>query len=346
MKKNSKSRDVNKALYCAFDNVDGYENEEDGLHAELIIKKKNIDFVNDTRNYGLFFYGKEKRIRLDPIRYNKMLGLTKEQMKVINNRNSHYFYPNKKLYEEYNCNLFRDEIIHIKQMWEEDFNPIIQVALAKIKSKSYVPGDDDKLMCGISGYNSAVARTNWLTMLSKQGSDIKKFGLSTSLYAQFFHLMVSRIEAITLSVITKNGYEGDRFDRNVLYAFKGNKQGKIEELIGYSSYDKMYKIWNFIKHNSKSTFDKLYEKFPELIKNKCEYKQGELAIYFVEINDALINSLLIGVEEFFKNYCKLVFDENYDEALWNYDNYFLSRVNNEIENIDNPLGLDMFDDID
>lgn len=56
-------------------------------------------------------------------------------------------------------------------------------------------------MSGISGSGAANARSQWLTMQSHWQAEEKKFGLSTSLYAQFFHLMVSQIEATTIKVL-------------------------------------------------------------------------------------------------------------------------------------------------
>ena len=56
--------------------------------------------------------------------------------------------------------------------------------------------------------------------------------------------------------------------------------------------------------------------------------------------------LFISFVLFFDEYCKLVFNEDTESANWNYDQYFLDRVNDEIESCTNPLGMDMFDDID
>jgi hypothetical protein len=78
--------------------------------------------------------------------------------------------------------------------------------------------------------------------------------------------MVSQIEALTLKVLTLNGYEGDKFNRNILYAFKGNKQESVRALDGFREYDKMYAILNFLKHNSLSTFNVLKENFNDVLK--------------------------------------------------------------------------------
>ncbi len=70
-----------------------------------------------------------------------------------------------------------------------------------------------------------------------------------------------------------------------------------------------------------------------------EYEQGLPAFRIVNFSDELILELLSGCDSFFKEYCELVYKENYDEAQWNYGRYFLNMVKEQIEVITNPLGL-------
>lgn len=348
MKRERPMRFKDTDLYQAMDRIfDDDLSESEKAETEEIISKQGIDNpYEDTRYYGVFIYGKEKRIKVDPVRFDKIIGLSDEQKKVMAIRKTHYFFPAHKNQMDYNCNIFRREIADIKSKWINEHKPIVDAAIAKITSKTYTPGDDYKLMCGISGPGAANARAQWATMMSEREAEYKRFGLKTSMYAQFFHLMVSRIEAITVYVLTQNGFDKDKFSRNALYTFKGYTQSKIEKLNSYKKYDKAYCIWNFIKHNSLSTYKKLNEKYPESIINKASYKQGDLAIYFVDLNEQLILSLLDGITLFFDEYCKLVFNEDIESANWNYDQYFLDRVNDEIESFTNPLGLDIFDNMD
>lgn len=348
MKRERTKRFMNQELYRAMDNYYVNDTSEDEIAKKnAILAKYGIsDPYSDTRFYGVFIFGKARRIKIDPIRYDKRIGLGEQQKEIMAKRKTHYFYPTKRNYSDYNCNIFRSEIAEIKSKWKNEHKPIVDAAIAKIKSKKYSPGDDYKLMCGISGPAAANARAQWATIMSEREAEHKRFGLKTSMYAQFFHLMVSRIEAITVYVLTQNGYEKDRFDRNALYTFKGNTQESISKLAGFKDYDKMYCIWNFIKHNSLSTYSTLYSNYPEVLKNKAQYAQGDLAIYFVDLNEQLILSLWDGIALFFDEYCKLIFNEDTESANWNYDQYFLDRVNDKIENFTNPLGLDMFDDID
>ena len=202
-----------KDLYQAMDRIfDNDLTDSEKAKAEDIISKLGIDNpYEDTRYYGVFIYGKDKRIKVDPIRYDKKIGLSDEQKKVMALRKTHYFFPVHRKHMDYNCNIFKREIADIKNKWINEHKPIVDAAIAKITSKTYTPGDDYKLMCGISGPGAANARAQWATMMSEREAEYKRFGLKTSMYAQFFHLMVSRIEAITVYVLIQNGFDKDKF---------------------------------------------------------------------------------------------------------------------------------------
>lgn len=348
MKKERGQRFANQKLYRAMDCwFDFYVSEEEKADANKVLAKYKVnDPIEDTRYYGLFISGKDKSIKIDPIRYDKKVGLGDQQKAVIAKRETHYFCPAKRNYSDYNCNIFRDEIADIRKKWLNEHKPIVDKAIDQIKAKEYTPGDDYKLMCGISGPGAANARAQWATMMAKQEAEYKRFGLKTSMYAQFFHLMASRIEAITVSVLTKNGFKEDTFCRNSLYTFKNKTKEDISKLNGFQEYDETYCIWNFIKHNSLSTYNTLKENYPEAIGNLAEYHQGDLAIYYVALDEELIRKLLDGVGRFFDAYCEYVFNEDVESAFWNHDQYFLKQVEDTIESFTNPLGLDVFDDMD
>ena len=87
------------------------------------------------------------------------------------------------------------------------------------------------------------------------------------------------------------------------------------------------------------------DRYPELL-YEDEYEQGEMALYFIKFEDKMIEDIIAGCKEFFKEYCELVFNENYNEAQWNYCEYFIHRMNDEIEMYDNPLGLQWWDELD
>ncbi len=60
-----------------------------------------------------------------------------------NERKTHYFYPNKESYYDYNCNLFAEEIKSVKKEWYEVFNPLIEREENRIEKPSELVAVDD-----------------------------------------------------------------------------------------------------------------------------------------------------------------------------------------------------------
>jgi hypothetical protein len=298
--------------------------------------------LEDTRYYGVFLKGRgeERRVWVDPTRFQKSLHVTfdDDMMSVINRREGPLFLPAKKRALDYNANFASQAITEIRREWESDTKLMIGRILSEICGTIFTPGYDELLQCGILDYEEAVTNANIKMVYSQYNAAEKKNRLRGSLYAQYFQQMSARIEALTVKLLTMNHWEGDKFDRNVLYAFKGNKPESVMALKGFSEYSKMYAIWNFLKHNSASTYKSLKDNFADVL---CcdDYKQGDLACYCVNLDDSLIDAILDGVAAFLKGYCCLVFGENVSEVSWNFDRYFLDAVYAEIEAVANPLGL-------
>jgi hypothetical protein len=281
---------------------------------------------------------KDSYVLIDPKRYGKSFTITEEMKVVINKRIGPRFRPAKKRHLDYNINYMSKAVSEIRQRWEHTYKPIINGVLSETKGKLFTPGNDDLYQSGILDHTEAATNAFMKTAISQHKAEMERNTLYHSLYAQFFQHMASQTEALFIKVLTQNGYEGDKFSRNVLYAFKGNNPESVKNLTGFVEYDQMYAIWNFIKHNSLSTYNALQGILPEALRED-EYSQGDLGCFFVKFDDNLISTILAGVERFAKDYCRLVFSEDEHEARWNSDEYFLSEVRNAIEESGNPLGL-------
>lgn len=299
---------------------------------------------HDTRFYGLFYKITDNgvKVQIDPKRLLSTIGckLSDEQMKVINARQTHYFYPKKNEYYDYYCNMFADRIKEIRNYWEQHYKQLITYARKRVeKPKKLTPGDNELLMQGIAEYDEAVMMSDWENVQNQYEYSMKCFEVVASLYASFIHQMASQIEAVTVLVLSKENEIGDRFNRNMLYASAGGDSSEVKKLPSFKHHDKLYCLWNFIKHNSASTYEKLRLTYPELIREGEEYRQGYPAFYITNFSDELIMELLDGCNLFFMEYCELAYNEKYDEAQWNYGKYFKSMVDEQIELITNPLGL-------
>ena len=303
----------------------------------------------DTRYYGLWIRGKGETLetKIDPKRFQVAARhtFTQDQLDIINNRRSHYFHPAKTHYNDYCCNSFVDELKDIQKNWKEVFKPLIDIAIKKIeKPRQLYPGDYLNLQMGISSSYAANVWSQLANSKNQQNYHIKVAETFQGLYSQFIHQMASRVEAVTVKVLSEHGMIDDHFDRNILYGGINNHI-TVRALPHFSSHNKLYCIWNFVKHNSLSTYETLKSRFPELLVEE-DFKQGESAHYYIKFSEELILDLIEGCSEFFKEYCSLIFNENYDEAQWNYHYFFYNIVRDEIESTVNPLGLEWWDDLD
>lgn len=211
--------------------------------------------------------------------------------------------------------------------------------------KPLSPGDYDNFQMGISGPGAAQAWANWMNMKLSAETSYKKFELYNSLYAQFFHSMASRIEAISVVVYSSINPKMKKWSRDKLYDHKNKNGISSRELPSFKCHNNLYSIWNFIKHNNISTYEKLKRDYPSVLIEEV-YSAGDLAIHYLKLDEKLILDLLNGVRNYFIEWCEANCNENYTEAQWNYDSYFIKIVYDEIEMIRNPLGLEWWDELD
>ena len=112
----------------------------------------------DTRHYGLFYRksGDEFKVKIDPKRFCKSLDsdFSESVIKTISARKTHYFYPRKNEYYDYNCNVFETMINDIKDYWNNHYQSLIVIAKDRIeKPEPLIPAGNDAFMRGIIDYD-------------------------------------------------------------------------------------------------------------------------------------------------------------------------------------------------
>ncbi len=284
--------------------------------------------------YGLLI--KNGRARIDPKRLEKVSNLNKSIFEFMNKpRKTVYFIPNKRKRQDYMCNIFRSTIEELDTFWRKEFIN----AFRSIKTPKQAHDD------AYSGYfmQTGILEADELSIHANMVQIGRSFTynyIMRSLVAQFIHQMVSTIEAITIQVITIQKYDKKKFNRELFDAFiQGRKKGlKLEDIEGYRYYDRLYHVWNFLKHNSIDLYEKIKRKFPEMLYD-VEYKNGDLALKVLKIDRKFVSQSLKEILIFFDHLCEHAFDEDVMNANWNYDDFFINYVNDQIEMINNPLGL-------
>lgn len=103
----------------------------------------------------------------------------------------------------------------------------------------------------------------------------------------------------------------------------------------YNVYDRAYSVWNFLKHNSKKAYDILKKYYPEMVYDpKNLYKNGDLALSVLKLDERYILNVLKELPLFFDEVCRLGFNENTDDAKWDYEDYFMKEVKSKIDSLE------------
>ena len=296
--------------------------------------------LNDSGT-TLEYYGvlmKNGRARIDTKRYKKFFELPNSK---IERRKTVYYIPSKIHRYEYMCNRFFDNLLSLKNLWINEFSK----AIMAIKTPKQAEDDSRtaNLMDGVLDYDKA-CMVGKMAGLKRDGE--YRFVIK-SIYAQFFQQMMSQVDALCLRIAAENGYQERKFSKEQFDVFIQGKQKNdvksFRDYEFYSIYDKAYRTWNFLKHNSIKGYDQLKTKYPEMIYDPGnKYQNGDAAISVLKIDERFILKTLDDLHLFFDELCKKAFDENADDAKWDYDDYFIQQAKDEIETIENPLGIPWF----
>ncbi|MGD9679218.1 MAG: hypothetical protein AB7V16_12830 [Vulcanibacillus sp.] len=314
------------------------------------MKKNSNRQVKDYNKYSdeqPEYYGllkKNGRVRVDVRRMAKTFFLDEEIFNEVNKpRKTVYFVPYKIHFYDYMINIFKRYIESMQNMWKNEILPIIEM----IKTPGQVgeeartgyfmqTGIMDMDECSILGWMANLARGNQYEYVIK------------SLISQFVHQYMSGLESVTIEVLTLNGYKEETFKRSEFNSFVQGYQAKtivkdkilkLEDLNSYRNYDKMYKVWNFLKHNSLDLYKKMVNNYPEMLLKNQKFSHGKQALSVLKIDFDYIESIFTDSLNFFEELCEKIFNENLFYTKWNYDSYFESIINNHIDLINNPLGL-------
>lgn len=298
--------------------------------------RKNYDKYDSAQReyYGLFL--KNGRVKIDTKRYKKTMGgLYSDKM---NDRNIVYYTPSKIYRYEYSYNLFIDELNELKKLWLNEFSRAVTI----IKTPKEV-GDDVRVNSMMDGVLSPDEATTVGVMASIKREKPYRFVIK-SIYAQFFHQMMSQIDALCLRVCISHGYKEDDFSKKSFDIFIQGKQNQpakaFKDFKYYKIFDKAYLVWNFLKHNSTRSYEELKRKYSEMIYDpENSYKNGDLALTCLKLDEKFILYCLDNMQKFFEEICQLGFGEDTKNASWDYDEFFLEQVSLEIDNVVNPLGL-------
>lgn len=284
---------------------------------------RNAD-INCPEYYGIVF--KNGHVKVDTKRFKKFFKLPSDKVEI---RNTVYYEPTKVHKLDYICNFFRMRSEFLLSQYYKEFKPAIET----IKTPKQV---EDSVRIDLLNYGETYEEAQTKAIMSGI-KRIRPYQYAIkSLYAQFYHQAMAEIDAQTCRVLISYGFREDDFSKKSFDVFIQSKQGTnaipFKKYKYFSIYDRAYSVWNFLKHNSNKAYDILCKYYPEMIYDpEDKYRNGDLALSVLKLDERYILSVLKDIHLFFDEVCRLGFNENTEDASWDYEDYFLEVVKKKIE---------------
>ena len=289
--------------------------------------------------YGIFpkykegtYFGENRfsTLKIDPKRLLKTNLIDEETYNKIQsvNRNTKYYYPPAKIKDKFSH--FCSIINHLQKLWREEYLP----AIKRIETPEEVEERNFNAVIA-----SAITADDYEECQEKSFLErikrIPSYNYAVNVfYGQYVLIIGSYAEATMLTIVSQIGYVNDSFNRKKLIEFIKQKTSlDISEFETYKYYDKLYKLWNFIKHNNKDCYKKLYVSFPELFKTDSTYKAGQLAIGYIKLGENLFKELFEGLKSFYAEFCCKVFGEYTSFEDWESEMYYVKIFKEHIDNL-------------
>lgn len=233
------------------------------------------------------------------------------------------FIPNKKHRNEYFVNNLIDEIKSLENYWDMMQNKLFK----KIRTPGEAAQDawTNSITSGYMDVDDASAH-KFVEMMKRE----RQYGfVMYSLLIQVIHQIASRYEYALVKGLKIQGEEFNNFDRGIFYNIIKKRTGIEFKDIEYSNkYTELIVLWNFLKHNNKSSFDKVKLECPQFLGDiNDEYlDRGTNAMSYIKIDFDTINEILKGIKEFSFKLSVLLYQEDYEIAKWNYYDFFLDAA--------------------
>ena len=309
--------------------------------------KEHFDYskVSSTEDRYYGFHFNNGRLHIDTKRL-KDLGYKDYFPELFaTSRNTHYFIPKYKSKNEYAVNYLVSCIETLKKYWHAEYIPLMKQIISPedVYQKSRLEG---LMTTGCKDDYDGVefeARMDSFYRIKKYNELIKSIRIQ-----YLIRSFTEYLRSIYLMLVSKDFPKQKDFQLDDLIKYANKRfplvsgKSQIELLPHYLYMNLANKLCNFLKHHSESSYSKLANNRSPDPKEKAFYasfvycdekhkfETGMYAGDWVKIDEKFIPELLDGFLEFSKELCRLLYNEDYDEAIWNSDDQLLKRLKDEV----------------
>lgn len=297
---------------------------------------------SDYTYYG--FHLKDGRYHIDTKRLKKLHcdGSFPDAMFSMP-RNTHYFVPKHKSESEWAINLLRTQLNILAKDWNTEYKDAIKGLTTP--RQVYDQSRTSQLMFS-SSPGEDMEEIEFEALRESLRRENKYDEVIKSIHLQYIQKIFAEYFRALLVVIKDRGYPNNYdFTFGSFCDYVQAKTGATSaetnplfQLQHFKYFDLLNKIDNFLKHNTVKSYLSIAcnsrEKDANLkaflaqhVYSKKEagkpYENGMYAGYWLKIGPSFVDEIISNLQEFSKELCKLVYDEDPDEAWWNFDDYLV-----------------------
>lgn len=258
-------------------------------------------------------------------------------------RNTHYFTPKHKNHSDYAVNILKEQLNILTSDWNNEYKTVI----SKIKTPKEV---SDNVRLEEISYTSSADDLDEIeidALFAGLRREAKYNEVIKSIHLQYLQKIFTEFFKAILIVIKDRGYKNAQdfsyksFFYHVQNTFNAEtkRTNPLYKLPHYKYFDVLNKIDNFLKHNTVNSYKALannpFEKDKKMkvfqasfvVSEKeagMSYENGMYSGNWLKIGPSFVDEILTNLREFSIEFCKMMYDEDVEEAGWNSDESLLN----------------------
>ena len=271
----------------------------------------------------------DDRIEIDIERYEKACRMVPadEMVPMMLRGKKEYYVPSKRSRYDYASNYLLDCLDGLKDDWNEEYRPLFD----SIRSPKEAEDGYRISTIAMFGNSDTFESIDLGSKLARIRRIWKYERVIEELHCIFIMKVCAEMDRMLLRALSMRLYENNEFSiQNFISYCNGmNKDVRVTALEGWRSFSKLHDINNFLKHNSRKSYEILKKFHPECVYEgvEAEYENGMFAFNWIILKEADIETFLEDMRTFLREFSKGIMGEDLERASWDYDDYFIDAFN-------------------
>lgn len=285
------------------------------------------DYYGTLQYYGVWDVAGNFYVDIE--RFDKTIGFYINDVEYVKSLadDGGILYPNDEIPKHYD--MIIKELSNLRSMWRNEYLPLLNC----IKTPKQVEDDTRLSMLCYTSDMDDFDEICSESMIAGAHRMIAYNNILRTIYLQYFSMTISKCEQLIYKLICDCGYTDDEFSFQKYLEFLKKKNINNDDLANSQEFDGMRKIYNFLKHGTKDTFNKLKkaEYANDHLLNK-EYDKDITPIEYINLPCDLLSDAFTLSENYLLSLCEVLTGEN-SLSKYKTKEYYIDRVSEIIETV-------------